>query len=70
MVLHLQAKKIHDNTQKISPTLDKFGFYSKRDASEYVITDEEVQFVHRYKGDPIEPVNLWLIIILNLVLKL
>ena len=49
------AKKIHDNSQRISPTLKKFVFYRKKDASEYIITDEEFQFVLKYDGDPIVP---------------
>ena len=30
-------------------------FYRKKDASEYIITDEEFQFVLKYDGDPIVP---------------
>ena len=50
-----EGKEKHDNSQKIGATLSKFGFYSKVVASEFDITDEELKFVERYDGDPIEP---------------
>ena len=52
-----EGKEKHDNSQKIGATLSKFGFYSKAVASEFDITDEELKFVERYDGDPIEPLT-------------
>ena len=52
-----EGDKKHDNSQKVGPPLSKFGFYSKAVASEFDISDEDISFVERYDGDPIEPVT-------------
>ena len=52
-----EVDKKHDNSQKVGPPLSKFGFYSKAVASEFDISDEDISFVERYDGDPIEPVT-------------
>ena len=49
------AKKLSDNSPKLNSTFQAFGFFKKKDASEYNITDDEFRFVSEYDGDPIVP---------------